>query len=608
LVGLATGLVLLAGVLGGWFIQRAALGETNAALALHVQAVLGTFDTLRSEWVLLTDTLGGGRRVAQACAEPGTAATIHTLEAIRQQVGFDIFLVTDLAGRVTTRATPPYVTGDILAYDPVITALRGGAGAGFVIVDPDRAVLALIAAAPARTTDGRQAGALVAGVIVNDSPLLRRRLRSLTVAADPSPEGAVASVFLSGSEVLSTRAPVSLPALFVHRDAMGPSRDALHGGSIWYGTADTPAGRFRVAAASLAEFQGGVGATVSVGLPAARYLAIRRSMTAWYGGVGLAGALVAVLISLHLARRLSRPINQLAHAATEVAAGSFDVRLEEPRARDEVWALTVAFNRMSDALSQRDAKLSAARDELQAANGSLAALNESYLNMLGFVSHELKNVLGTMTWSVQALEGGQMGSLTAPQARLVRSLRVALDGALAMTRSFLDLSRIETGRLALDLSDCDFARDVVRVVLDELGDESAHRSMTLESDMPDALPLSADTNLLRIVVRNLVGNALRYGRTGGRVRVASGLDGDHVWCEVWNEGDGLRPEQVAQLFEKFRRFASGKPGTPRGSGLGLFIVREIVRRHGGTIAAESAVGSWMKFALRLPVSGPRPPS
>lgn len=621
-VGLTAGLAILAGVLGVWLIHRAVLREANAALTLHLQAVTGTFDTLRHEWLLLAETLGGGLRVARACADPGSSTTIRELEAIRRQVGFDIFLLTDREGRVTTRTTSPYRTGDVLTDEPVRVALQGTSWAGFVVLrrnrlpvesddvarrlEPETAedVLALVVATPAYGHNGEQAGVLVVGIVVNGSPLLHQRLRSLTVAGQAAP-AVVAAVYLGGAEVLTTRPATSGPARLPHPNPVWSGGRAAPGNPVWYGTADTSAGRYVVAVATLGQPPGGgADASLSVGLPETRFAALRRSLALWYGGVGLAGALVAVIISLRLARRLARPINRLARAAEEVASGSFGVRLDEPRAHDEVWALTATFNRMSEALGQRDARLAAAYHDLETANEALSALNESYLNMLGFVSHELKNVLGTMNWSVLALEGGTPGTLSGPQARLVGALRTSLDGALGMTRSFLDLARIETGQLKLDLAACDFAADVVRVVIDEFGNESTRRSMRIESALPDTLPLTGDVNLLRIVLRNLVGNALRYGRSGGAVKVTCEQDGTDVRCEVWNDGEGLQPEQVAQLFGKFRRFRSGRRDGPRGSGLGLFIVREIVRRHGGTVTAESEHGSWMTFVVRLPLSGP----
>lgn len=626
--GLTAILALLAGLLGVQLIHRAALREANASLALNLQAALSVLDTLRHEWSPLASTLGGGRRVAAACADPGSAASVAELEAIRRQVGFDIFLLTDLEGRVATRTTPPYRTGDTLTDAPVRAALQGATEAGFIVLaggrlaaEGDDAVrrvaatspgegLALVVAAPALDSQGRQAGTLVAGVVVNDSPLLEQRLRSLTVAVGDASPAVVTSIYVSDTEVLTTRpsemglVPSRLPHL-----AEG-ANTAVPGGPNWYGTQEAEGTHMVVAAAPLVQVPGDKAAILAVAIPGERFAALRRSMGLWYGGVGLAGVLVAMAIGARLASRLTRPMTSLAGAADALSTGQFEVRLEEPRARDEVRALTVAFNRMAEGLSQRDAGLAAAREELERTNHSLMALNENYLNMLGFVSHELKNLLGTMTWSVQALAGGLTGPLSDSQARLVRSLRLALDGALAMTRNFLDLARIETGRLQLDFAPCDVVSDVIRPVLQELDADASGRAMSIEADLPERLSLTADASLLQVVVRNLLGNALRYGRKGGRVRVGCGIDGDGdtAWCEVWNEGEGLRPDQIAQLFGKFRRFSAGRPDAPRGSGLGLFIVREIVQRHGGTIAAESEPGAWMRFVLRIPLAGPPPAS
>jgi two-component system sensor histidine kinase KdpD len=129
--------------------------------------------------------------------------------------------------------------------------------------------------------------------------------------------------------------------------------------------------------------------------------------------------------------------------------------------------------------------------------------------------------------------------------------------------------------------------------------------VTVERELPEAIVLKADAALLKIAYRNLLDNALKYGKKGGRIRLACEEKDGGFHFEVWNEGKGLTPEQISRLFEKFARIESHEEAT-RSTGLGLFITREIITKHHGEIRAESEPGQWMRFRFTLPVSPPLP--
>jgi len=124
--------------------------------------------------------------------------------------------------------------------------------------------------------------------------------------------------------------------------------------------------------------------------------------------------------------------------------------------------------------------------------------------------------------------------------------------------------------------------------------------MVVEDRIPKGLILNADANLLRIVYDNLLSNAVKYGREGGAIALTAQEDTDHVTLGVRNDGDGIRPEQMSKLFRKFSRLDSPAYAGKRGTGLGLYICKEIIEEHGGEMWVESDAGEWARFCFNIP--------
>jgi len=110
----------------------------------------------------------------------------------------------------------------------------------------------------------------------------------------------------------------------------------------------------------------------------------------------------------------------------------------------------------------------------------------------------------------------------------------------------------------------------------------------------------ADAGLLKIVYCNLLSNAVKYGREGGTIRLGVQEDGQAVTLSVVNDSIGIAQEQMPMLFKKFSRLYNREYANQRGTGLGLYICREIVEKHRGAIWAESQMDAWVKFSFTLP--------
>ncbi len=348
------------------------------------------------------------------------------------------------------------------------------------------------------------------------------------------------------------------------------------------------------------DIEGKVIGILYVGVLAKKYDDLKWELWRLYGFLSVVAGIIVLAVGLIFSQRLSGSMSRLADAAGKIAAGNLALNVEEPSSNDEIRDLTRAFNIMTGSLRDRDERLRAANTELEQMNASLQKLNRNYMDMLGFVSHELKNTLGVIYTSARALNIGLVGTLTEQQATLVGSITNSIDTAVRMTRNYLDLARIEKGELMVQAQPLDLLEQVVDPVLKDLHPFIASRNMHLESQLPEHLKVSGDKELLRIVYKNFIDNAVKYGRDGGTIRLGYTKSGENHAFEVWNDGDGLAPDKLAQLFGKFVRLHRDKDNT-RSTGLGLFITKDIIEKHGGSVRADSREGEWISFTFTLPV-------
>ncbi|MHB8799461.1 MAG: sensor histidine kinase [Thermoanaerobaculia bacterium] len=231
----------------------------------------------------------------------------------------------------------------------------------------------------------------------------------------------------------------------------------------------------------------------------------------------------------------------------------------------------------------------------------LAEANAGYLEMLGFVSHELKAPLASLVMDGETVLGGYAGSVDdVARAAVERMVRKA-EYLGRLVKEYLDLARVEQQDLAVRRVPCDLLADVVEPALDVVGPLLAERRCSLVRELPTGpVPVAVDPELMTVVLVNLLGNAAKYARDGGEVRLAVRREGESLYVAVRNEGPGFRPEERARLFRRFSRLADPELAGRPGSGVGLYTCRRIVRLHGGRIDAESEPGRWAEFRFEIP--------
>ncbi len=244
--------------------------------------------------------------------------------------------------------------------------------------------------------------------------------------------------------------------------------------------------------------------------------------------------------------------------------------------------------------------------ELREANQKLEALNRHYLNMLGFVSHELRSPLISILGFAELLQEGMLGSLNAEQENAIGIITRVSRELIAMVRNYLDLAKIECGDLRLTQTPVDLLSEVVEPVAVEMQDQMARREMRLvkrPEGKPPRVEMVADRELLKIVFVNLLSNAIKYGKEGTEIILELCEESDQVHISITNEGTGVPENQLGKIFEKFTRAADPDTETARGAGLGLFNTKWIIEVHGGQIWAESKYGEWFRVRFVLPKKG-----
>ncbi len=301
----------------------------------------------------------------------------------------------------------------------------------------------------------------------------------------------------------------------------------------------------------------------------------------------------AALVSYFAARRTAHRLEDLAHGTSGLREGNLDVRVEVD-GEDEVSDLQRDFNAMA-------ADLEGAVRDLRSERDNVERLLKTQRELVASVSHELRTPVATMRGYLESALKGEDGRIPHD---LRRDLEVVERETRRLQRLIDDLfvlSRTETGQLPLEIGPTDVNALLSRC--SEAASGPAWRTGKVEivfDPDPDLPPVLADEGRLEQCVRNLISNAVRHTPPGGIVAIGSAADRDAVVVEVKDTGEGIAPEDLGRVFERFYRSDGARGLDHAGAGLGLTLVRELAEAMDGSVAAESEPGSGSRFTIRLP--------
>ncbi len=245
------------------------------------------------------------------------------------------------------------------------------------------------------------------------------------------------------------------------------------------------------------------------------------------------------------------------------------------------------------------ANLTAALDRARVTE-RLAALEKTKSQFLNLASHELRSPLGVINGYLSMLEQGSLGQLGEPGLRAVEVLKAKTAELNLLVAQMLDSARLEDGRLALkrDRVDLrDVAGEAMQVVRPLAGPSHV---LTLETP-PDPVTVLGDADRIKTIISNLLENAIKYSPNGGRIQSVVSAADRLATLRVVDDGVGIAREDLPRLFNRFERIEHRETSHVGGTGLGLYLSRELARQHGGDIQVESRPPSGSTFTLTLPL-------
>jgi len=533
------------------------------------------------------------------------------LGKIRTSESLDILTLTDASGKVLSRSRNPSMTGDIQSSDTLISKVLSSEKvfAGTVIVPrqeltkegEDLAEQANInfistpkarrraetretsgmmikAAAPVFGYDGKLSGVLYGGNLLNRNYKIVDKVKEIVYKGETYKGKDIGTVTIFQDDLrISTNVKAKGNTRAVGtRVSEEVYEHVLVKGLPWIARAFVVNDWYKTAYEPIKDIDNRIIGILYVGILEQPFTNMARNILIIFLVIVCLATILAASLEVVLTRTITRPVERMLKATRKLSAGSLGYEVDKETGIMEFDELADSFNKMSAQLRERE-------ESLKNTNEKLAILNKTYLDLVGFVSHELKGIVATTLLNAAAVRDGLFGQINEKQKNSLESVTKSLHYFRDTVRKFLDLSRIEKGELEVNKKQVKLKEDIFDPCLETFNAEITSKKMEVTNNIDAEVKVNGDLDLLHIVANNLLGNAVKYGLEKGKIRISSESLADKVQIEVYNDSRPIREEEKDKLFKKFSRLEVSQGKKIKGTGLGLFLTKEIIIQHGGDI-------------------------
>ena len=278
-----------------------------------------------------------------------------------------------------------------------------------------------------------------------------------------------------------------------------------------------------------------------------------------------------------IAGRLVCPIRLLERTSEEIEKGNFDQKVQID-SNDELEELGESFNRMAAGLKR---------------------LQELKNEFVFIAAHELRTPVTAIKWYISSIFEGDAGNMTDKMKKFLNVIKVSNERLVNLVNDLLHIARSEAGRIEIAVSRNN-AKPFIQSITEEIKPLAIEKNISISYDPQADLPdLMIDEGQFKEVIMNLISNAIKYGKNGGWVKISHEVAEGKVSIRIEDNGLGISEDDQKRLFEKFFRSDKVKGAGIQGTGLGLFITKELVEKMGGAINVESAIGKGTAFTLKF---------
>jgi two-component system sensor histidine kinase GlrK len=296
--------------------------------------------------------------------------------------------------------------------------------------------------------------------------------------------------------------------------------------------------------------------------------------------IGVVSLIFGVIISSVITINITRPLSVIKKKTREIAKGEFggDLKLSSS---PEIMMFAESFNLMCSKLKEIDKMKS---------------------DFIALMSHELRTPLTTIKEGTSLFgEGLEEEIATEKQKRLLAIINEECDRLIHLVNSLLDLSKMEAGMMEYNYNDADIAH-LIKKIIGEMGPLSETKNIKIENNIDKNLPhVRIDRERIMEVLRNLIGNAVKFTPGDGYIRVTAHSDNRGLKVSITDTGSGISKEKVDAVFDKYHQAALTSSNKIKGTGLGLSIVKQIINAHGGKVWVEHTSEQGSTFSFVLPV-------